>query len=138
MAAATGQVLVPLGHKTGHDVIALPDLARAGFEQNRAVGLLQRFGKGNRRFIDAGASFGMQAFNGHAKGLHVIHQGVEKTAVVRHAQKRIAKHAGRERGWPHAFFVGPALRRLFEVKPFKLHTGHGRETHFVGTRQYAL
>ena len=136
MAAATGQVLVWFGHETGHDAKPLANFFGTGFKQNSTVGLLQRLAETNGRFVHARPGFSVQSFYGHFESQHVVHDGVEKFSVVVGAQKRITKHAGRERLRPHAFFVGPALGCFQKVVPLKFHAGHDFETHLFGTFQH--
>ena len=87
MPAATRQVLVGLGHKTGHDAKACSDFFTTCFEQNSAVSLLQCLTKADSNFVNAWPGFGVQAFNRHTKGQHLVHDGVEKTTVLVHAQQ---------------------------------------------------
>ena len=87
MAAAAWQLLVGLGHKAGHDAKARGNFFATGLEQNGAVGLLQCFTETNGDFINAGAGFGVQTLNRHAKGQHLVHDGGKEIAVLVHAQQ---------------------------------------------------
>ena len=138
VAAAAGQVLVRLGHEAGHDAKARRNLLGAGFEQERPVSLGQRLAETNCRFKHARASFGVQALHRHAKGQHLIHQGVEKRPVLVHAQQRVAKHARCQHLGGHAFLGSPALRRLDKVEPLELHAGHDLKAHFFSALEHAF
>ncbi len=87
MPAATRQLLMRLGHEAGHDAKTGANFLGTGLEQNRAVSLRQRFAKTNGGLVDTGAGLGVQAFNRHAKGQHLVHDGVEEFPVLVHAQQ---------------------------------------------------
>jgi hypothetical protein len=65
----------------------------------RSAGL-ERAAEGDRGLVDAGAGLGVQAFDGHAEGRHLVHQRIEEAALVTHAQQRVAEHARRDRLGP--------------------------------------
>ena len=131
VSAAARQRLVRLGHETGHDAKAGTDLLGAGLEQNGAVGLFQSFAEANGGLVDTRASLGVQAFHRHAKGEHLVHDGVEKFPVLVDPQQRITKHAGRQRLWGYTLFGSPTLWRFQKVVPLELHAGHDLEAHFL-------
>ena len=138
VAAATRQLLVGLGHEAGHDAKACAYFLDAGLEQNGPVGLLQRFAESDGDLVNTGAGFGVQAFDGDAKGQHLVHDGLEEVAVLVHAQQRVAEHARCQLHRPHALFGGPAVRRFQEIEPLEFHAGHDLEAHFLGAPQHAL
>ena len=124
MAGAARILRVPLGHEARHDAEARADLLGAGLEQDRAVGGFERLGEQDRGLVDAGAGLGVQAFDRHAEGAHLVHQRLEEIAVLVGAQQRVAEHARRDRLRPHIALVGPGLRRLGEVEPLEFHAAH--------------
>ena len=136
--AATRVLRAPLGHEARHDAEALADLLRAGLEEDRAIGRLQRFAERDGRLVDAGAGLGVQAFDGHAEGRHLVHQRVEEQPVVGHAQQRVAEHAGGQVGRAHALLLGPAVRRLEEVEPLEFQPAHRLQAELLGTLEHAL
>ncbi len=138
VAAAAGVLRVPLGHEARHDPEARADLLGAGLEQDRAVGLLERFAESDRGLVDARPGLGVQALDRHAEGEHLVHQRVHELAVAVHAQDRVAEHAGRDRLRVDAAFRVPRLRRLEEVEPLELHPAHRGEAHLLGARENAL
>ena len=135
---AARQMLVPLGHEAGHDAKPLADFFRAGFKKNGAIGLLQGTAKGDGHLVHTGSGLGVQTFDGHFEGRHVVKQRVEKFPLVAHAQERIAKHARCDGRGRHALFVGPGVGCLGKVEPLELHARHGHEAHLLGACQNAL
>ena len=127
-----------LGHEGRHDAKARTDFLRTGLEQDRAVGLFQRLAEADGRFIHTRPGLGVQAFNRHAEGQHVVHQRIEIPAVLVHPQERVAEHARRERLRHHALLGGPALRRFKKVVPLELHPRHDLKAHLFGALQYLL
>jgi hypothetical protein len=139
VAAAAGQLrCIPLGHEAGHHAEALADLLGAGLEQDGAVGRFQRAAEGDGGLVDAGAGFGVQAFDGHAEGGHVVHQRVEEAALVGHAQQRIAEHARRDG-------LGPTPRLAAQLCGVSAKLNHsnsmpaiGAKPSFSGALEHAL
>ena len=138
MAGAARIVGAPLRHEARHDVEPRPDLLGGGLEQNGAVGLLERFGKEDRRLVDAGTRFRVQALDRNAERARFVEQCREKRLRRIRAQQRVTEHSRRNRLGTHTFLGRPRLRRLGEVEPFEFHPAHRREALFFRALQHAF
>lgn len=95
--------------------MAHADLLGDELEELGAIGRLEHIAIFDGDLEDARAGLRVEALEGHPKGLGLLEELVEKVIVLRRAQERVAKHAGRQGRQARAGLGEEALGRLCRV-----------------------